>query len=241
MHLLLVYLAVSIFLIYCWQTVLWELSNWKKAVLAIAQFFMYLSKFILAFIYHFAGDFITGLIRNVETVLYISRSIYSSIVASAPVGELLVIIMLTSAVFAIAESVEPGSVKNQPFILTLSGFIGFLAVTDLLLEPFFWLLALGIFCFSRFVKKRDGVSAVLPVASVLVGVGEPWVRVLAITSYLALAMIQYSKMPEEKRGGEIRSSFGWKPPFVLWVLSLVIGINVGAKWIRYRHLTWMIA
>ncbi|OAY74980.1 hypothetical protein ACMD2_00633 [Ananas comosus] len=198
------------FLVYAWRTVLWELGNWKKATLAVISFFSYLSKFVLAFIFRFIGDPLTGLIRCVEFTLYSLRYIYSSIVAFAPVPELTRIILFSSAVLAIAEATVPESVERQQFILSLSGLIAFGAVS-------------GFFLYSYFFRKRDAVSAALPSAAVLVAVGEPW----------------YSKSSEIQRtevSGSVR-----KPPVPLQVAALSIGIHVAAKWIRHRHLTWMIA
>lgn len=227
------------FLVYAWRTVLWELGNWKKATLAVISFFSYLSKFVLAFIFRFIGDPLTGLIRCVEFTLYSLRYIYSSIVAFAPVPELTRIILFSSAVLAIAEATVPESVERQQFILSLSGLIAFGAVSGYILEIFFWFFLCSFFLYSYFFRKRDAVSAALPSAAVLVAVGEPWVRILVFCLYLSLAIFQYSKSSEIQRtevSGSVR-----KPPVPLQVAALSIGIHVAAKWIRHRHLTWMIA
>ncbi|XP_058082944.1 uncharacterized protein LOC131230936 [Magnolia sinica] len=233
------WLIVLAFLIYAWRTVLWELTNWKKAVLAIAGFCGYLLKLVLAIIYLFIGDPITSLIRYIETSLYFVRSVYASIVAYAPVQELSVIIMLASTVLAIAEATVPDSVNSQPYILSLAGLIGFWAVGGFIPELLFWLLLSGLFCYSRFAKKRDNVSAALPVAAVAAAVGEPWVRVLAIASYLTLAIFQHSKSSE----GNVEvgaPSNRRRLPLPLLFSALAIGIHVAAKWVRYRHLTWKV-
>ncbi|ONK65492.1 uncharacterized protein A4U43_C07F37660 [Asparagus officinalis] len=133
------------FLVYCWRTVLWELSNWKKAALAILHFFGYLSKLALAFVFHFIGDPITGFIRIIESSLYLVRDIYFSIIAFAPVPELTRIILFASTILAIGEATVPDSVNSQPYLLTLAGIIGFGAVKGVILEPFFWLFLVGIF------------------------------------------------------------------------------------------------
>ncbi|XP_077220332.1 embryo defective 1923 isoform X2 [Tasmannia lanceolata] len=231
---------VPVFLIYTWRTVAWELTNWKKAVLSIANFLGYLLKLALALIFHFIGDPVTALIRYIETFLYSAQSIYSGIVAYAPVQELTVIIILSSAVLAIAESTVPGSVNSQPYLLTLAGLLGFWVVGGSIPTLLFWLLLLGMYCFSRFIKKRDNVSAALPFAAVAVAVGEPWVRGLAMAFYLALAISQHSKSPKENAEMEVPAS-GRGPPLPLLGLALAIGIHVAAKWVRYRHLTWMVA
>ncbi|KAF3784700.1 hypothetical protein EJ110_NYTH29773 [Nymphaea thermarum] len=234
------WLIAVVFLLYAWRTVLWELANWKKLVLIIPQFLKYLSKLLLAFIFHFAGDLITGSIWVVETVLYTLRSIYFSVVAAAPVQELTIVILLTSSVLAIAEAVVPDSVSGQPYLLTVAGFVGFGAVKGFLPEVTFWLLLVGMFCFSRFVGKRDVVSATLPVASLLVAIGQPWVRALVMLSYTALAITQHSRSVRGKDGVEDLPAIG-RQPIPLLIAALAIGIHVAAKWTRYRHLTWMIA
>lgn len=232
--------AALIFLVYCWRTVLWELGNWKKAALAILNFFSYISKLALALVFHFIGDPVTGFIRTIEFSLYFVRDIYASIVAFAPVPELTRIILFASTILAIAEATVPSSVNSQPYLLTLAGVIGLGAVNGFVLEPFFWLLLSGMFCYSRFIMKRDGVSAALPSAAVLAAIGEPWVRGLTIASYLALAMFQHSMLSEEAKVAEVSVKHK-RLPLPLLLAALAIGIHVAAKWIRYRHLTWMIA
>ncbi|EXB62301.1 hypothetical protein L484_022189 [Morus notabilis] len=231
------FVAVA-FLIYAWRTVLFELYNWKKAAIAIVRFAGYLLKLLLALMIHFIGDPITSLIRCVETALYTVRAYYSGIVAYAPVPELTTIIILSSAVLAIAEATVPDSVSSQPHILTISGLIGYAAVRGYISEPFFWTLLVGLYTFSRLVKKRDDVSAALPVAAVLAAIGEPWVRVLAMASYLALAISHHSKKLREGKEKEVVAAR--KLPLPLLGVALAIGIRIAAKWAGYRHLTWMV-
>lgn len=231
--------AVLAFMLYAWRTVLWELSNWKKAVGAIGRLFGYISKLILAFVFHFIGNPVASSIRLVETTIYSIRSFYSGIVAYAPIPDLTLIIVLTSAVLAISETTVPGSVDSQPYLLTLAGLIGFAAVRSYITELFFWTLLIGLFGFSKFVKKRDYVSSALPVAAVLAAVGEPWVRIIAIASYMAMAIVYRYMNPVDRKedgdGGGIR-----KVPVPLICAALAIGVRVAAKWVGYRHLTWMI-
>ncbi|KAH6785561.1 hypothetical protein C2S51_038016 [Perilla frutescens var. frutescens] len=232
-------LIVLVFLLYAWRTVLWELSNWRKAIGAVGWFLGYISKFVLAFIFHFIGDPVTSTIRSVETTFYSIRSFYSGIVAYAPIPELTVIIMLTSAVLAVAETASPDSVNSQPYLLTLAGLIGFAAVRNYISELFFWTLLVGLFCFARFVKKRDYVSSALPPAAVLAAVGEPWIRIIVMGSYLALAIFHHARNSVDARekggAGAIQ-----KVPIPLLFAALAIGIRVAAKWAGYRHLTWMV-
>ncbi|KAJ6791177.1 uncharacterized protein M6B38_417525 [Iris pallida] len=233
------WLIPLVFLVYCWRTVLWELGNWKKALFAVLRFFGYLSKLVLAFIFHFIGDPITEIIRMIEFSLYSVRDAYSSVVAYAPVPELTRIILFTSIVLAIAEATVPESVNSQPYLLSFAGIIGFAVVKGIIPVPVFWLLLPVTFCYSRYVKKRDGVSAALPSASVLAAVGEPWVGGVAIASYLALAIAQHSKSQTSAK--EEHSVTTRRLPIPLLLAAMSIGVHVAAKWIRYRHLTWMIA
>ncbi|KAF6167666.1 hypothetical protein GIB67_031249 [Kingdonia uniflora] len=229
------------FMIYAWRTVLWELSNWKNALLGISHFLGYLGKFVLAVVFHYIGDPVTSLIRCIETVLYTIRSIYSGIVASTPVPELSMIIMLTSVVLAIAETAVPNSVNSQPYLLTMAGVVGFIAVRGSIPEPFFWMILAGLFCYSRFVQKKNGVSSALPVAAVLSAVGALWVRLLVMSSYLALSICHHSKkLSEENTEVEI-ADVRRRVPLPLFGAGLAIGVHVAAKWLRFRHLTWMIA
>lgn len=233
------YFIALAFLIYAWRTVLWELYNWKKAAARIFHFLGYLSKLALALIFHFIGDPITSMIRGIETALYTVRAFYSGILAYAPVPELTLIIMLASVVLAIAEATVPDSVSSQPYLLTIAGLTGFAAVRGFISEPFFWTLLMGMFGFARFVKKRDYVSSALPVAAILAAVGEPWVRVVVMASYLALAISHHSSKPLEVKETETPAT-GRRVPIPLLCAALAIGVRVAAKWAGYRHLTWMI-
>ncbi|KMT02122.1 hypothetical protein BVRB_9g207650 [Beta vulgaris subsp. vulgaris] len=228
------------FLIYAWRLVLWELSNWRNLFFGIFPFVGYILKLILALIYRFIGDPITYTVLYVETAVHATRSLYSSIVTSAPIPELTFIIMLSLTVLAIGEAASPNSIKCQPYLLTAAGLIGYGAVRGVIIEPLFWLMLVGLFSFSRFFKKRDYVSSALPIATVLASVGEPWVRVLAIISFTALAIHHHSKeLAEGNAKGEVTSSSG-NIPLPLLGVALAIGIRVAAKWAGYRHLTWMI-
>ncbi|KAL1823119.1 hypothetical protein ACET3Z_009897 [Daucus carota] len=227
------------FLVYAWRTVLWELYNWKKAATGIFQFLGDLSKLALALVFHFIGDPVTSVIRFFEDSFYNLRALYSWVVACTPVSEFTTIIILVSAVCAIAEATNPEAVSSQPYLLTVAGITGFAAVRGIISELFFWTLLTGLFGFARFVKKRDYVSAALPAAAALAAVGEPWVRVIVIALYLTLAIVSHSKKPSEEREVEATTT-GRKVPIPLLCAALAIGIRVAAKWAGYRHLTWMI-
>ncbi|KAL8502309.1 hypothetical protein ACS0TY_021446 [Phlomoides rotata] len=232
-------LIVLAFMLYAWRTVLWELSNWRMAVGVIGQFLIYISKLILAFVFHFIGNPVTSSIRLVETTFYTIRAFYSGIVAYAPIPELTLIIMLTSLVLSVAEAAVPDSVNTQPYLLTVAGLIGFAAVRNYITELFFWTLLVGMFVYSRFVKKRDNVSSALPVAAVLAAVGEPWVRIITMALFLALAILHRSTNPEGV-DGDVEAGTIRKVPFPLLCAALAIGVRAAAKWAGYRHLTWMI-
>lgn len=227
------------FALYAWRTVLWELSNWKKAVTAIFRFLGCILKLALALVFHFIGDPITSMIRGVEDAFYSIRACYSWIIAYAPIQELTTIIILSSAVLAISEAAVPDSVNSQPYLLTLAGLAGFAAVRSYISELFFWILLFGFFGFARFIKKRDYVSSALPVAAVLAAVGEPWIRILVLASYLALAIIQHSKQPSDGKVNEVVGPVR-RVPIPLLCAALAIGVRIAAKWAGYRHLTWMI-
>ncbi|XP_073039757.1 uncharacterized protein [Primulina eburnea] len=233
------WLIVLGFMLYAWRAALWELSNWKKSVRAIFRFLGYILKLALALIFHFIGDPITSLIHGFESALYTVRAFYSSVISYAPVQELVTIIMLTSAVLAIAEATVPDSVNSQPYLLSLAGLIGFAAVRNYISELFFWTLLVFMFGFAKLVKKRDYVSSALAPAAVLAAVGEPWVRVITMVSYLTLAVFHYSNyrvdVEEEEDSGAIN-----RVPVPLLCAALAIGVRLAAKWAGYRHLTWMI-
>ncbi|KAF8079552.1 hypothetical protein N665_1018s0008 [Sinapis alba] len=228
------------FLVYAWRAVLFELSNWRNAAFAIVRFLGDISKFALALVFHFIGDPITSLIALVETAIYSVRGFYSGIVAYTPVRELTTVILLASSVLAIGEAVAPNSISKQPYVVTLAGLLGYAAVQSYISEPFFWTVLVGLYGYSRLIKKRDDVTSALPSAAVLAGVGEPWVRVVAITGYLALAMYhnstKKSSSDEEEEGQSLRKT----PPVPLLAAALAIGVRLAAKWAGYRHLTWMI-
>ncbi|XP_074312203.1 uncharacterized protein LOC141647777 isoform X1 [Silene latifolia] len=233
------WLLALAFLVYAWRSVLWELANWKKVIEGMFHFVGYLSKLALAIIFHFAGDPITHSIFYIETAFNAIRDFYFSIVTSAPIPELTTILILASTVLAIGEAASPNSVNSQSYILTVASFIGYGAVRGIIIEPFFWLLLLGIFSFSRIIKKRDYVSSALPVVAVLASVGEPWIRVLTILLFTALAIHHHSQKLADGEESEVMTS-SVKIPFPLLGVALAIGIRVAAKWAGYRHLTWMI-
>ncbi|PIN14240.1 hypothetical protein CDL12_13137 [Handroanthus impetiginosus] len=231
---------VLAFMLYAWRSVLWELKNWRNTLGHIGWFLGYISKFVMALIFHFMGDPITSLIHGVETTFYTIRSFYSGIVSYAPIPELTEIIILTSAILAVAEAADPDSANSQPYLLTVAGLIGFAAVRSYISELFFWTLLLGLFGFARLVKKRDYVSSALPVAAVLVAVGEPWVRVIVTALYLTLAMTHHYYKPVDSKEDEEDEGGIKRVPVPLLCAALVIGIRAAAKWAGYRHLTWMI-
>ncbi|CAA7050166.1 unnamed protein product [Microthlaspi erraticum] len=226
------------FLVYAWRAVLFELTNWRKAAFAIIGFLGDLSKFALALVFHFIGDPITSLIALLETAIYSLRAFYSGIVAYTPVRELTTVILLASSVLAIGEAVAPNSISKQPYVVTLAGLLGYAAVQSYISEPFFWTVLVGLYGYSRLVRKRDDVTAALPSAAVLAGVGEPWVRVVAIAGYLALAM--YHNSTKTASEDEERQNLRKAPPMPLLAAALAIGVRLAAKWAGYRHLTWMI-
>ncbi|GKU96559.1 hypothetical protein SLEP1_g9783 [Rubroshorea leprosula] len=228
------------FLVYAWRAVLFELANWRKAALAIIGFLGYLLKLVVALIFQFIGDPITSVIRFIETAIYMVRAFYSGIVAYAPVKELTEIILLASAILAVAEAAVPNSISSQQYILTVSGIIGYAAVSGYISEPLFWTLLFGLYGFSRLIKKQDDVTSALPVAAIMAAIGEPWVRVLVMASYLALAIFHHSKnVSEGKEETEVPATER-RLPLPLLGAALAIGIRLAAKWAGYRHLTWMI-
>ncbi|XP_047321566.1 uncharacterized protein LOC124925573 [Impatiens glandulifera] len=232
------WLIALVFLLYAWRATIWELHNWKQALASIAGFFIALLKLALAIVLELIGDPIISLIRGVETSLYAIRAFYSGMLAYTPVGELTKCIILASAVLAIGEAVVPDSVNRQPYLITAAGLFGYAAVRSYISEPFFWTLLFGLFGYARIVKKRDLVSSLLPGAAVMAAVGQPWVRVVVIASYAALAVIQHSRNPSKE---EEEVEGGRKVPVPLLCAAMAIGIRVAAKWAGYRHLRWMVA
>lgn len=233
------WLIALAFLLYAWRTVLWELGNWKKAVGAVFRFICYIPKLVLAVVYYFIGDQVTAVIRFIETTLYSIRAFYSSVIAYAPIQELTTIIVLASCVLAVGEAAVPDSVNSQPYLLTAAGIMGYAAVRGYISELFFWFILLGLFAFARFIKKRDYVSSAMPSAAALAAVGEPWVRLVVMVSYTALAILQHSKMPLNRSVGETTGAIR-KVPVPLICAAMAIGVRLAAKWAGYRHLTWMI-
>ncbi|EPS63563.1 hypothetical protein M569_11222, partial [Genlisea aurea] len=226
------------FMLYAWRSVLWELSNWSEAVKSIGGFLIYVGKLGLAFIFHFVGDPITSFIWLLETAFYRFRSIYSAVIAYAPIQELTLIVVLTSFVLAVAEAAVPDSVDGQPRLLTLAGAASFAAVANLISELLFWTLLLGLFGFAKAVKGRDYVSSALPVAAALAAVGEPWIRAAAVASYVGLAVVcRRGKVGEDGEGGGGID----RVPFPLLCTALAVGVRLAANWAGYRHLTWMVA
>ncbi|XP_038906584.1 uncharacterized protein LOC120092540 isoform X2 [Benincasa hispida] len=232
------------FILYAWRAVLFELANWRKAVFGVFGFVGYILKGALALVLYVIGDPITSMIRGIETAFYTIRSFYSGIVAYAPIPELTTIIILASTVLAISEASAPDSVSSQPYLLTISGLAGYTVVRGYISEPFFWTILLCVYGFSRFVKKRNDVTSALPVAAVFAAIGEPWVRILAMGSFLALAIAHHwKKLSQGKKEDEYEDEKGVYQrdvPLPLLGVALAIGIHAAAKWAGYRHLTWMI-
>ncbi|XP_047940897.1 uncharacterized protein LOC125188183 [Salvia hispanica] len=146
-------------------------------------------------------------------------------VAYAPIPDLTLIITLTSAVLAVAETASPDSVNSQLSLLTLAGLIGFAAVRSYITELVFWTLLAGVFCFARFAKRRDYVSSALPLAAALAAVGEPWVRIAAMGSYLALAVLHRAG----NLGEDVRTRAIERVPVPLLLAALAIGVRVAAR------------
>lgn len=220
---------------------MFELGNWRKIVVSLFSFVASILKGALALILYVIGDPITSMIRGIETAFYTIRSFYSSIVAYAPIPELTTIIVLASAMLAISEASAPDSVSSQPYLLTLSGLAGYLAVRGYISEPFFWTILLCVYGYSSFVKKRNDVTSALPAAVVFAAIGEPWVRILAMGSFLALAITHHwKKLSQGKEDEDEKGVYRWDVPLPLLGVALAIGIHAAAKWAGYRHLTWMI-
>lgn len=228
------------FMIYASREDLFEPANWKNLALGILGFVGYLVKLSLALIFHFLGNPITSSIELIETAIHTVRAFYSGIVANAAVKELTVIIVLASAVFAIAETAAPNSVSSQPHMLTVSGLIGYAAVSGYISEPVFWTLLFVLYSFSRVVRKRDDFTLALPVVAIMAAVGEPWVRILVLASYPVLAIFHHSKKVLKGKEGTEALASKRKLPLPLLAAALAIGIRLAAKWAGYRHLTWKI-
>ncbi|KAG9456814.1 hypothetical protein H6P81_001322 [Aristolochia fimbriata] len=231
---------VAFFLLYAWRAVAWELTNWKQVLFSIIGFVGYLLKLSLAVFFHYLGDPITSTIGYIESLFYLVRTFYTNIVAYAPVQELTTIILLSSTTLAIAETVVPNSISSKRNLITFAGILGYLVLSGSIPILLFWLLLLGIFYFSHFIKKEDVVSAALPVVSTAAAVGEPWLRGLVMALYLALAIIRHSKSSKEPKEA-VAATNGKRVPLPLLWVGLAIGTHLAAKWARYRHLTWMIA
>ncbi|CAN6708244.1 unnamed protein product [Malus baccata var. baccata] len=170
-----------------------------------------------------------GIVRFVGYLLkLILALIFHFIVAYAPIPELTTVIILASTVLVIAEAVVPNAVNCQPFLLTTSGVVGYAAVAGYISEPFFWTILAGGMMFT----------SALPAAAVMSAIGEPWVRVLVIASYLALAIFHHSKKVSDTEEEIVVANRKLSMP--LLGAGLAIGIRVAAMWAGYRHLTWMI-
>lgn len=228
------------FLIYAWRAVLFELSNWKNAAFGIVRFVGHVLKYAFALVYRFIGNPITFTIGSIEDLIYGVQAFYSWIITSAPVPDLTLVIVLASVVLAVAETTNPNCISDQPYVLTVTGLIGYAAVRGVISEPLFWTLLVGIYGFSKFIKRRDDASSAMPVAAVLAAVGEPWVRFVVIVSYTALAIYQHSKMISEGKEVEEIEPHRRKLPVPLFLAALAIGLRVAANWAGYRHLTWMV-
>ncbi|CAH9071440.1 unnamed protein product [Cuscuta epithymum] len=197
---------VLAFLLYAWRTVLWELSNWMKPVTYVLEpLFIsigFIFRIAFASILHLLTYPLVASVSFVDTTLHNIHALYSLVINQAPIQELTKMIILASFVLFMAKSVVPDSVNSQPYLLTISAVIGFLAVRGYISEPLFWTLLIGLFSFGRWVKKRDYVSSTLPVAAVLAAVGEPWVQAVVMVSYLTLAIVQHSRKPIDQKEGE---------------------------------------
>ncbi|KAK4769903.1 hypothetical protein SAY87_030435 [Trapa incisa] len=76
-------------------------------------------------------------------------------------------------------------------------------------------------------------------SSALAAIGEPWVRALVVTTFLALAIHHHwRKVSEGKAPGDV--IMVRRLPLPLLGVALAIGVRLAAKWAVYQHLTWMI-
>ncbi|KAM0958683.1 hypothetical protein ACFX2C_023943 [Malus domestica] len=202
------WLVALVFLIYAWRAVLLELANWRKAAVGVIH-------------------------RNNIVCHTLFLLWHSGIRSNSRVDD--------SDHTCINCSCYRRSCCSKcckPFLLTASGVVGYAAVAGYISEPFFWTILVGFYGYSRLVKKRDDVTSALPAAAVMSAIGEPWVRVLVIASYLALAIFHHSKKVSDTEEEIVVANRKLRMP--LLGAGLAIGIRLAAKWAGYRHLTWMI-
>ncbi|CAN0896902.1 hypothetical protein LINGRAHAP2_LOCUS18785 [Linum grandiflorum] len=234
------------FILYTWRAVLFEFRRWIPVIkfpIGIFPFMADIIKLLIAQFVYFITHPVTPLLQFLETIIYVAHSIYTRILNYTSVSEFTLMILLSSAVLAVGEAAVPDSVSSQRYILTFAGLVGLAAVANYISEPLFWTVLVGMYVFSRWVRKRGDVAAALPAAAVFTAIGEPWVRVLVMGSYVGLAIYHHSKnLSREGEGEEVdeMGMEGFQVPAPLLCAAMAIGIKVAAKWAGYRHLTWMV-
>lgn len=166
-----------------------------------------------------------------------------------PLSKITTFILLTSAAVAVAEATAPNSVTEQRYLLTIAGFVGFGYNLRIIPDIILWSIPLCFLLYSKFFKKRNAVSAALPCAALLFSVNVPWFffKEFVMLAYFGLAAFHHfhlSRSSSIASAAESADSLtnGTKLlPWVVFMAGLSMGIHVGFKWLRWRHVIWMVA
>ncbi|KAH9322674.1 hypothetical protein KI387_017313, partial [Taxus chinensis] len=221
------------------KVIVFELLCWLKHGLLGLDFLI--NKGIMA-LYTLLNPLVplaVAVIQGTQWATYIVKEVYALIFNMTSVQAFTEAVVLSSAVLGVGEATKSNAVSSQPYTIGLAGFLGLGAVLGLFSSSIFVALLLALVAFSLLVMKRDRVSSIMPVAAVLAAVAEPWVRVVALASFLTLAIHQHWKSPEKEQVTPDNGSRYKEQPIILRVLSLMVGIAVAAQWLYFRHWIWL--
>eukprot|EP00252_Welwitschia_mirabilis_P015027 TRINITY_DN33146_c0_g1_i1.p1 TRINITY_DN33146_c0_g1~~TRINITY_DN33146_c0_g1_i1.p1 ORF type:complete len:381 (-),score=52.73 TRINITY_DN33146_c0_g1_i1:166-1308(-) len=212
------------------------------SILALLRFFCgYMKKSALLSLYVFVNRCLP-LVATVTTgtawAVLIVQGIYAYIVDIIFAKAVVEALVFSCMVFGIAEAVKPDVVNRQSQSLTLAALFGLGGLYGLYGTFIFVSLLFSLGLFSVIVMKKDMLSGTLPIAAVLAAVADPNVRIASVLFFLAIAVYQNWRFPVEEIHMEKRGA-SYKQLRVMFVLALLAGINAAAKWLYFRHLTWL--
>ncbi|KMZ70190.1 hypothetical protein ZOSMA_1G01620 [Zostera marina] len=229
------WLIPVVFIVYGWRATLWELNNWKNASIGIVYFFRNSVISIGKFLCYSMGDRIDYFLDQLFLFL--------------PVSEITTFILLTSAAVSVAEATSPNSVNEQRYLFTVASFVGFGYNLGILSNVILCLIPVCFFLFSKFINKKNAVSAALPCVALLFSASIPWLffKPFVMVAYSGLATYHHFHLSRSATIDSAVESVDSLPnggtkllPWTVFLAGLSIGIFKGFTWLRFRHLTWMV-
>lgn len=219
-----------------------ELIQWWSIVAVLGLTVIRFTQRVLVALMLKAIQLVQGPLALVLTLVgwsgLFTRDMYTLIVNTTSIWPTLKALLLVTVVLSIGEVTRASAVSGQPWALLIATLLGMGAVSGVIHHTVFVLLLLLLVGFSLVVQKKDAISAVLPVTAVLVAVAEPSLKAVDLASFLALAVYNHYKNPEEQV--ELTASNRRiVQPVIIVVIALVLGVTAGSRYLRAWQLLWL--